>query len=869
MIAKNETSALVTTATRLPDTVVPARYRLRLAPDIANGTFAGQVAIDVDVREPVSSIDLNAAGLKVTEARICDADGTVHTGTARHNEDAHRVTIEFAGVVGRGARVLELTFTGILDPKLRGFYKSTYKDAAGNQQAIAVTKFEPSDARRAFPCWDEPAFKAVFEISLELDNDLTAISNARKLSETPAGEGKKLITFAPTIKMSTYLAAWVVGKFESSEPVKSGDCEIRVWSVPGKKHLHGFALDIAKYSLDYLADYFGIAYPSDKLDLIAIPDFASGAMENFGCVTYRETALLLDPATASQAEFKRVANVVSHENAHMWFGDYTTMTWWNGLWLNEAAATYLAIKVLEKYRPEWNVWDEFNIDKAAAFRVDGLHSTRSIEFPVGTPEEARAMFDVLTYEKGCAVLRMLELYLGGDVFRNGMRNYLRSAPFGNADTPDLWKAIETAAREANVDVPVAEMMQGWVFQPGFPVVTVSRDGSEGCICVSQKRFTYLSQGKPAGGLWHVPLTIRATTGEGTVEKTVALSSESEIVYLGSAPTLIVVNVDGQGFYRVNYSDELAQQLLDEAGRLTVSERFNLVADLWANVLAGDVKLSRYLAAISKLCVDFDESDPHVWSVVTSSLTYLRRTVPVGDAAAAKRFLDTAVGIIKPKLDKLGLEGVAGEAAAASELRGSLAAALAVLGDCDVQARMTELFGRYADDRKAVDANLVQAVIDGTAGSGKDEEYDRFCTMRKSAGTPQEEARFLFALTSFRSEHLIERTLQSVLSGEVRTQDAPSVLLKLFYNPAASRKTWEFVKSNWEKLVALLPLQGVIRLAEGVAVLVDAQMEADVQDFFSKHKVTGSEKAVAQSREQLRIACLLQEREKQLLTTMTT
>ena len=422
MIAKNDSQATVTTATRLPDTVVPNRYSLKITPDIPGGTFAGQVSIAVEVREPVSQIELNAAGLKVTSAVLADESGTSFIGTAVHNEEAQRLTISFAGMVGRGNRVLELSYDGILDPKLRGFYKSVYKDADKKQQANVVTKFEPSDARRAFPCWDEPAFKAVFDISLVVDEDLTAISNARIVSQESVGNGKKLVTFAPSIKMSTYLAAWVVGRFESSAPVFSGNCDIRVWSVPGKKHLHAFALEIAKFSLDELADYFAIAYPSDKLDLIAIPDFASGAMENFGCVTFRETALLLDPATASPAEFKRVANTTTHENAHMWFGDYATMFWWNGLWLNEAAATYLAILMLEKFRPQWHVWDEFNIDKAAALRIDGLHSTRSIEFPVATPEDARAMFDVLTYEKGCAVLRMLELYLGGNIFRGGMRN---------------------------------------------------------------------------------------------------------------------------------------------------------------------------------------------------------------------------------------------------------------------------------------------------------------------------------------------------------------------------------------------------------------------------------------------------------------
>lgn len=864
MIAKNETKGAVTTATRLPETVVPEHYKLRLNPDIAGGTFAGEVSITVDVRQPVDVIDLNAAGLNVTAATITDETGTSFVGVATHNEDAQRVSISFQGTVGRGKRVLTLNYSGILDPKLRGFYKSTYKDADGNQQANVVTKFEPSDARRAFPCWDEPAFKAVFEMSLEIDAELTAISNAGIASTEALPGGKKLVRFEPSIKMSSYLAAWVVGRFESSEPVMSRNCEIRVWSLPGKKHLHAFALEIGKYSLDVLADYFDIPYPAKKLDLIAIPDFASGAMENFGCVTFRETALLVDPATASPAEFKRVANVTSHENAHMWFGDYATMFWWNGLWLNEAAATYLAIMVLEKFRPHWNVWDEFNIDKAAAFRIDGLNSTRSIEFPVATPEDARAMFDVLTYEKGCAVLRMLELYIGSDAFRQGMRTYLRDNAFANADTPRLWTAMEAAAKAAGSDVPVSNMMQGWVFQPGYPVVTVTAADTDGSITVHQKRFTYLNQGAPAPGQWHIPLAIRAETADGKFEQTVALDSDTKTIYLGTEPKLVVVNANGQGFYRVNYSAELRKKLFDSLGSLSVSERFNLIADLWANVLSGDATLASYLDAAKKLCVDFNEKDPHVWSVVIGSLLYLRRALPA-NVEALPRFMDRVRDLLSPKLKQLGNEPVAGEPEGDAELRGSLLSALANLGDADTQDRMKTLFKRYATDRKTVDANLVQAAIDGTATSGDTTAYDEFVAMRKDAATPQEEARLLFALTAFKHSDLIDRLLQSVLSGEVRTQDMPSVLIKLFNNPAATVKTWEFVKNNWDHLVATLPLQGIIRLVEGVVSLVDPSREAEVRDFLGKHTVKGSEKAVAQSLELLQIACLLQTREAAVLS----
>src|SRR2546427_721318 len=424
------------------------------------------------------------------------------------DETTERCRLALASPAARGRWRLRLAFRGTLNDKLRGFYRSVYKDPSGVSRTMAATQFEATDARRAFPCWDEPSFKAVFAVTLAVDPALTAVSNTAIVSET-LENGRKVVRFADTIVMSTYLVAFVVGELEGTEPVTIGRTPLNVWCVPGKKRLARFGQEIGGASLAFFEDYYGLPYPGDKLDLLAIPDFAAGAMENLGAITFRETALLVDETAASHAELERVADVVAHENAHMWFGDLVTMTWWNGIWLNEAFATFMEMLAVDAWKPEWQRWSTFGVSRAAALSLDGLHSTRPIEFPVTSPRDADAMFDVLTYEKGASVLRMLEQYLGAVVFREGVRDYLRTHKFANADTGDLWAALGRSGQQ-----PIPGVMDGWIFRPGYPVVTVSRDAG-GTLVLAQQRFNYLREPLPPAQAepeqpWQVPAYLDLT-----------------------------------------------------------------------------------------------------------------------------------------------------------------------------------------------------------------------------------------------------------------------------------------------------------------------------------------------------------------------
>ncbi|HBH75225.1 MAG TPA: peptidase, partial [Acidimicrobiaceae bacterium] len=408
---------------RLPRLAVPSAYRLELAPSLSAHTFTGTAEIDVEILKPTSHLVLNSIELTIHSASVV-INGTTHTAVTTLDDETERLTLTLDGEVAAGPATVQVAFDGILNDQLHGFYRSTYTADDGTEHTIATTQFQSTDARRCFPCWDEPEYKATFETTLIVDADHLAVTNTSEVAETTLDDGRRRIQYAPTMVMSTYLVAFVVGPLEATESIHAGGVPIRVVHRPGQGDRTSFALDVAAAALDWFADYYAIPYPSDKVDLIAIPDFAFGAMENLGCVTFREVLLIIDPADASQPELQRAADVISHELAHMWFGDLVTMQWWEGIWLNEAFATFMETSCSDAYRPDWRVWDTFARARSAAFDVDALASTRPIEFPVVTPQDAEGMFDLLTYEKGASVVRMLEQYLGAEVFRDGVRHYL-------------------------------------------------------------------------------------------------------------------------------------------------------------------------------------------------------------------------------------------------------------------------------------------------------------------------------------------------------------------------------------------------------------------------------------------------------------
>jgi puromycin-sensitive aminopeptidase len=664
---------------------------------------------------------------------------------------------------------------------------------------------------------------------------------------------KKAVVFADTIKMSTYLVAFIVGEFGGTEPVMVGGAPLRVWAVPGKGRLAKFAQDIGGFSLSFFSGYYDIPYPGDKLDLIAIPDFASGAMENLGAITFRETALLVDEQEATRAELERVADVVSHENAHMWFGDLVTMKWWNGLWLNEAFATFMEMVAVDAWKPEWRRWDSFTVSRAAAMQIDGLKSTRPIEFPVERPEEAAGMFDVLTYEKGASVLRMLEQYLGAGAFRDGIRLYLRRHAYANAETTDLWDALEESTRQ-----PARALMDSWIFQPGHPLVSVEQDG--GSLVLSQRIFRYLQDGDMPERRFHVPVFLRIAAKGKVWNQTLLLIDGQTRIDLPDEVDWVVVNAGGHGFYRVRYSGKLMSALKSGLqSNLLPVERFNLVNDSWATTLASLTSLTDYLGLIDLLR---DETDINVWTTVIMSCHHLQR---IFDEAQERLFQERLRAILNPALARLTWLAKDGESELERQLRGELIGALGTLAaDKGCQERAREQYARYEKDPNTVERNLVPALVAIVAHTGTGADYDKFYAKFKGAQTPQEETRYLFALGAFCQPELIDRTLNMTVDGEVRTQNAPYLMRSILLNKAAREKAWSFMKAHWEEMLRRYPDNSIPRMCEGIIGLASLELEADVKDFFAKHPVKQGAKQMEQHLERLRIAVACKERWKELL-----
>ena len=838
------------TSYRLPRTVVPVRYDLTLTPDLQAFTFDGRETVSVDVVETVDEIVLNAVELEIQSAALSNAAGERRSGTVILDEPNERARIALDRPAEPGRWELELGFTGILNDKLAGFYRSTYKDADGNEQVIASTQFESTDARKAFPCWDEPDFKATYKVTLVVDEDLMAISNARALEERPLGDGKKAVEFAETMKMSTYLVAFIVGRFEATEPRMVGPTPLRVICVPGKLGLTDFAVEIGAFALQFFADYYGIPYPGDKMDMLAIPDFAAGAMENLGAVTYRETALLVDRNTASRAELERVADVVAHELAHMWFGDLVTMQWWNGIWLNEAFATFMEMLAVDAFKPEWERWVSFGVSRAAAMSTDALRSTRSIEYPVRAPDEAAGMFDILTYEKGAAVLRMLEQYLGAEEFRKGISQYLRKHAYANTETHDLWDALEAASGQ-----PARRIMDSWIFQPGFPLVSAER-AQDGRLALSQRQFRYLQDEVPPSTLWQVPIMLRAKAGGRTVHQKGLLGEQALALEVPADADWVVVNEGGHGFLRVRYSTELLRKLTANVQEnLSAIERFGLVSDTWASAVAGLSPLSDFLD-LARLFTD--ETDRNVWTVLTGALAYLHRAAEPTNRPAVHAFTRQ---LVRPAFERLGWEPKPDESDLVGQLRGSLAGTLGTLGrDQEVQARAKELYEQYLKDRGSVDRNLAPAVVSIAAYTGDANEYERFIERYKSAPTPQEEQRFLFGLAGFQVRELVSRTAEMCLTDEVRTQNAPFLLGSLMHNLVGGDLAWAFVKDHWDEELKRFPQNTIVRMCGGVTALNTPELEEDVRLFFQEHEVPGAGKTLDQHLEQQHIAVVFRQRE---------
>ena len=832
---------------RLPRNVAPKRYDLELSPHLDKGVFDGEMVVTLDVCEPTHQVVLNAKELAIHSVRI---NGVV--ATFELHTETERLVITPAGALSQGTSSLSISFSGVLNDSLRGFYRSTYIDHNGEEQVIATTQMQSTDCRRAFPCWDEPDFKAVFGVTLVVNDDLMAISNGPEVARIAKDHGRVAVRFGDTMPMSTYIVAFVVGRLEATEPVDVDGTPLRVVHVPGKAHLTEFGQRVGAFTLKWFQDYYGIAYPGEKVDLVALPDFAAGAMENLGCITFREVLLLVDPDKSTQMEQQLVADVVAHENAHMWFGDLVTMRWWNGIWLNEAFATFMEVAACDAFAPQWQCWTTFGLDRTAAFETDSLESTRPVEYPVLSPDDCEGMFDVLTYQKGGALLRMLEMYLGADRFRSGVSHYLKTHSYGNTETNDLWDSIEASVKAGGQgEVPVRSIMDSWIWQPGYPLVHASIDS--GALLLEQQRFSFGNTKHDT--VWMVPTHLR----NGDNETKVLMSTPKMRVPLPNPNAPVIVNAGGHGFYRVAYSAELLARLDANTIRsLSIIERYNLVDDAWSAVVAGRLTAIDFLNFIAGFG---DERDLAVWQSMAIGLRGCGRLLP----GSQQQPLQTRIlALAGNALNDIGWNPAPGE----SDLQGKLRGLLIVLVACDAsdpfaQQQARQLF-TFAETGGVVDPEVLAAATIVVASTGRETEFALFVDHFKKAVAPQDQLRALYALADFQSAELIERACEFAFSGEVKTQNAPFLLNRCIANREYGHVAWNIVRSRWQEANEKFPINSIVRMIDPVRLLNTPELLVDVQSFFAENPIAQSAKTLEQILERQRVNTTLRQREESRL-----
>ena len=802
---------------RLPRNVIPLRYNLKIVPNLDTATFWGTVIFKLSVKTQTNTIMLNSKNLNIISIRM----NKKLENNFKLDLKTERLIITTRKMLKPGIVCLRIHFSGILNNDLTGFYRSTYLDNNGTEQVIATTQMQPSSCRLAFPCWDEPDFKAVFKIKLVVNNDLTVVSNSPEISRVPdpSDINKVIVSFADTIPMSTYIVAFIVGRFETTRTISVNGTLMRILHVPGKSNLTSLGLDVGEFSLKWFENYFDIKYPGKKIDLIAIPDFAAGAMENFGCVTYRETALLINSNNSTQNEQIRVADVVSHENAHMWFGNLVTMKWWNGIWLNEAFATFMGVAACDAYKPEWNRWTSFAFERSKAFRIDSLQSTRPVEFPVNSPEEADAMFDVLTYQKGGSLVRMLEMFIGKDRFRNGIRNYLKKYSYKNTETNDLWDTIEESLTSDKI--PVRTIMNGWIFQKGYPVINVNIDTENNEIIIQQERFTFTKSNQIDPTLWSVPIHFR-DSGDNANEKKILLNTREMRVKIGDSSKPLIINANGYGFYRVAYSADLFARFdTITISKMQVVERYTLIDDAWNNVLTNRLSAIEYLDFITNFS---NERNFNVWNIIDDNINKCQRIIPTNKNLLNSRIIN----LIKPALDSIKLTPQPNEDTDTKQLRGILIKLMAYnANDTETQQKAREIFNS-AENGEATDPELLNAVTTIVSLTGDENDFNLFKNKFRNANTPQNKLRYLLAVANFQSAELVRNACEFAFSNEVKTQDVSFLLNRAVANHQYGGIAWNFIKENIDK----------IKITEiaNIAVLNTPEQFADVKDFFNKNKI---------------------------------
>jgi tricorn protease interacting factor F2/3 len=814
-------------------------YRITLTPDLERFTFTGRVEITGESRSELNEITLNILELTIDRCLIrLGADSFNCPFDADPEKEVLRIQLprKVSGDIS-----ITIDYDGFINDKMAGFYRSSY-ELEGETHYVAVTQFQESDARRAFPCIDHPLNKATFDIEMIIDDHLSAISNTVITNEEPVNAGKKRVRFQQTPKMSTYLLFFGVGDFKFL--TDEIDKRVRAATIPGRLAYAHFGLAFGRQALAFCEDYYRIAYPLPKMDLIAIPDFAFGAMENWGAITFRENLLLHYPEITSRSGEERICEVIAHEIAHQWFGNLVTPSDWRYLWLNESFATFFGFGVVDHYHPQWGIWQQFlGGQTAAAMTRDGLHETFAIEIPGGEHVVINTSTAPIIYSKGGSILRQIQGYIGKENFRDGLTHYLKKHAYGNAASHHLWEAFETVAEK-----PITKMMKSWIEQPGFPVVDVHRKGQT--LHLSQQRFTYLPNSFDQ--CWDIPVNIRLYDSGGN-EKTIQtlLEQQHATVSLDSHTAAYKIN-DGQtGFYRVRYTDgddldALGPYIL--SGALLPEDRWGLQNDLFARVRCGDSPLEDYLAFLDH----YRKEDAYLpLADITGNL--FQAYLIVGNESK-RQLVATGMELLQNALAAIGFEPVAGE-----DFTTSLLYPAVLFGVGEAVEYAGDAFEVFRDGQP-VHADILKSVLQISALSGGQEVFELYKERFQSSESEHERMNILAAFGCFRDPDLIEQALQYALD-EVPDRNKFIPIVAMSSNPYALDYLWDWYVAHirdfeqfhpllYERIIAgIVPVSGIEK---------SDQVSAFFQDYTREHPHTGD--VVKLSLEKLAINIGMRERE---------
>merc|ERR1712137_653347 len=837
----------------LPDSVRPESYTIVLEPHWNNFTFSGTERIDVQILSSTTEITFHAYQLQILEASLHYPSTTVPVVLIPQkiifNEEKKFVTLQFSSQLSVGTATLVLEFTGTINDQMSGFYRSQYKLPNGEVEYMLTTQMEPTDARRVFPCWDEPAIKATFELGFKIPAGISALSNMPPISAAMESKDKKLIKFDKTPKMSTYLVAFCLGKFEFLDNNADGTI-VRVYTTPGKSEQGKFALQIATKSLEFYNEYFGIRYPLPKLDLIAIPDFAAGAMENWGLLTFRENLLLIDTTSSGISSRQKVAYVIAHEIAHQWFGNLVTMEWWKELWLNEGFATWVGSLAVAEFYPDWDIWTSFSSDYfSSAQSLDALLTTHPIEVEVYNSAEIDEIFDLISYCKGASVIRMIASYLGEAAFKEGLNKYLNAHLYGNAVTDDLWNALSASSGK-----DVKSFMDNWIKRPGLPVLTVRQNQDKPHeLHIAQERF--LSSGAKAteeqNSIWKCSIGVATEKSKepvfvpfDKVEDTVEIPAE----LVDNAKAWIKVNAGQSGFFFVHYDAHMLENLIPaiKEKKLSSLDRIDLLSDAYSLTKAGRMRTSDLLRLVQGFSEETEYTVLSEVGSVLGSIYYIWENETCHDAL--KLFCSH---IFAPTVQRLGWESKTSDSDLDRLLRVSAIRAAAKYGNQDV---IDEALKRFHEGVESLDVDIRATVYRIAVKYGPAENYEKVLDIYRKTDLHSHRLQALSALGGTKDDALRQRTLEYSLSDEVRSQDLVYGIISVSDNLQGCEAAWNFLTSHWKEYNDKLAGSGYLLAASikhAASGFMSESKALEVEKFFTENPTPKADRSIKQTLESIR------------------